>query len=242
LEVFRQRIDSASTNGATKLWDSIAQAAAMLKEKYRGGETGEDQVPLRVVVLTDGKDTDSTHKPEACLKMLLESKIVLDAIMIGTDAENQKLMALTKLTNGLCFAPQNVNEALDICELETLLALKARPAIESSQWKQPGAPLTMIKLLNKARYTTYPGSPMSYYSLHSALIRSTNRNSLPTILLLHAFCMPPAPTSVPIRSAGDVYPRGDSRRRCTAGSMVSEMPWTRAPTKQRGVSCRYSFD
>ncbi|CBY00845.1 predicted protein [Plenodomus lingam JN3] len=57
---------------------------------------------------------------------LIHSHIVVDSFILG-NGEHGDLKTLSYLTGGLNFAPQTLEEALAICELEPVLSLLERP-------------------------------------------------------------------------------------------------------------------
>jgi ubiquitin-protein ligase len=88
---------------------------------------------------------------------LLEHHIVLDAILIGEGSQNKDLLALVKASNGYAFAPETISQALELCELETLLSRHERPAISEQDWnKSLGGEQAMktmlLKLGQRARF------------------------------------------------------------------------------------------
>jgi hypothetical protein len=52
-------------------------------------------------------------------------------------AKNSELLALVKASNGYAFDPDTISQALELCELETLLSLSERPVISELAWKKP---------------------------------------------------------------------------------------------------------
>jgi len=81
----------------------------------------------------------SSAKPWQVAKALLEHRIVLDAILIGEGNTNSQLIALVKASNGYAFAPETIVQALELCELETLLSMNERPVIAENAWRKPGS-------------------------------------------------------------------------------------------------------
>jgi hypothetical protein len=84
--------------------------------------------------------------------MLLKHRIVLDVIGIADGAANKTLLAISKITHGQCFAPGTIAEALELCELETLLSLGQRPATDMEAWKKPGPLVAMQQLIDSILY------------------------------------------------------------------------------------------
>lgn len=122
-EVFRDHVDKAYADGGTNLYGAINTAGHLLvnfKLKH-------EKASLRILCFTDGEDTLRTVNPEPCAATLRMNGIILDAIMIGEGKNNEILRAIAKSTGGYAFAPQTLTEALNLNELETLLAVSERP-------------------------------------------------------------------------------------------------------------------
>jgi len=104
---------------------------------------------LRILALSDGIDNKSKAKPWQVANALLEHRIVLDAILIGEGSQNSELLALVKASNGYAFAPDTISQALELCELETLLSLNERPVISDLAWQKPGSEHVIKGMLSK---------------------------------------------------------------------------------------------
>ena len=85
---------------------------------------------LRIVCLSDGNDSNSETKAYEIAKKLQKNKIVLDAIMIGSDDPNDDLHAIAKASRGYSFHPENIKDALELNELELLLSCEKRKALQ----------------------------------------------------------------------------------------------------------------
>lgn len=124
-ESFRDNMDNLTTKGATALYESLKCAAEKLimwKEmdlEKRGG------AKLRVICLSDGKDTESPNAKYQIETLFLKHNIILDCIVIGSDYENY-LGAISKKTGGYMFNPSTIKYAFDIMELETMILSKNR--------------------------------------------------------------------------------------------------------------------
>ena len=135
-EDFRDKVKNIQEKGDTKLWDAIGKAAEML-EQYGKTEAerrtsrkigaGLPTIALRIVVLSDGKDTKSTEfsdRPKL-LQKLQNAKITVDSIQIGTET-SRELLALSHASypygrrfgaeacsvGGYAFQPTNIDSAL----------------------------------------------------------------------------------------------------------------------------------
>ena len=104
---------------------------------------------LRILALSDGIDNKSKAKPWQVANALLEHRIVLDAILIGEGSQNSELLALVKASNGYAFAPDTISQALELCELVTLLSLNERPVISDLAWQKPGSEHVIKGMLSK---------------------------------------------------------------------------------------------
>lgn len=75
-EEFRSHVDEAEGNGNTKIYDALSTAADELK-------TWHDKHPkaaMRVLCLTDGKDTASTQSAHTVAQKLQRLGITVDAV------------------------------------------------------------------------------------------------------------------------------------------------------------------
>jgi ubiquitin-protein ligase len=130
---FRDHLNDVEFEGETTLFDAINQASNTLltwKEKVESKNNQKLKQPLRIIVLTDGKDTKSKYEAHEIATKLQTNNILLDTIMIGQE-KDKHLPALAKLTNGYCFQPTSLENALKICELEVFLNDDVRPRLPS---------------------------------------------------------------------------------------------------------------
>jgi len=130
-EDFRKCVEHVQTEGGTKLFDCVDQAAHQLEEwlKKQRLEQPESPMPLvRILVLSDGQDTESTQPAWKIARRLQRSQITLDAVMIGSSAESDRqLHGIAKATGGYVFQPQSLADALRLNELEVMLSGTERP-------------------------------------------------------------------------------------------------------------------
>ncbi|GII25617.1 VWA domain-containing protein [Planosporangium mesophilum] len=87
---FRAAVAGLKARGGTALYDGVRQAAGLL--------TGGGQ--RRIVVLSDGVDTNSTAPPAAVGAQLAGAGITLDGIAYGPDASSPAMTALATGTGG----------------------------------------------------------------------------------------------------------------------------------------------
>jgi tight adherence protein B len=87
---FRAAVAGLSARGGTALYDGVALAAGLL--------TGPGE--RRVVVLSDGADTDSSATPAAVGTQLAGGRVTLDGIAYGPQAQSPAMNALAAGTGG----------------------------------------------------------------------------------------------------------------------------------------------
>jgi len=122
-EDFRHSLTKVRCGGFTSVWDALWIAHSRILDRaglYPG-------VQKRIICLSDGEDTSSSHTAQQVCLALQENCIVLDTVMIGR-ADNRDLRTISYATNGYKFSPTNFDTARSICELETFLSLSERPS------------------------------------------------------------------------------------------------------------------
>ena len=133
-ESFREKLDSVSPVGETRLYDALNEAIDRLTEfsKQVTSQVTQSKAPaLRIVCLSDGVDTVSSIASAVIAQRLQSAGVILDAVMIGGEGEdNPRLKALAKTTGGYAFSPSTIENALRICELETVLHSPLRPELQ----------------------------------------------------------------------------------------------------------------
>lgn len=126
-ERFIAAVNRTSPEGDTALWDALTAGVDMAAQAF----PGVTPMRRRVLVLTDGEDSCSTGSASAVVRRARDSGVVIDAITLGDAATVEAggmLRAVTHATNGLCFAPATLRDALKQVELETVLSSGERPA------------------------------------------------------------------------------------------------------------------
>jgi len=103
----------------------------------------------------DATGYGSQSKPWQVANALLQHRIILDAILIGEAQENSDVMALVKATNGYAFAPASMSEALELCELETLLSSNERPVLTHQDWLKPGTQQVLLRAKGSAPHPPF---------------------------------------------------------------------------------------
>lgn len=132
-ERFIAAVNRTSPLGDTALWNALMAGVDMAAQAFPG------QQPLRrrVLVLTDGEDSCSTSSASAVVNRARELGVVIDAITLGDAASaigGGLLRAVTHATDGLCFAPATLRDALKQVELETVLSSGERPTAAAPAW------------------------------------------------------------------------------------------------------------
>eukprot|EP01103_Thecamoeba_quadrilineata_P011285 TRINITY_DN2661_c0_g2_i1.p1 TRINITY_DN2661_c0_g2~~TRINITY_DN2661_c0_g2_i1.p1 ORF type:complete len:1075 (+),score=177.70 TRINITY_DN2661_c0_g2_i1:81-3305(+) len=119
LDLFHDSLENISASGNTLMYDSIIEASKCLSALNL-----PESAKLRILLLTDGKDSGSTTTIGKAIEEIRSNKIVLDAICMKV--ENIHLRKLSAMTGGLCFCPKSLEDAMDVIQLETLLRLSVR--------------------------------------------------------------------------------------------------------------------
>jgi ubiquitin-protein ligase len=123
-ESFRDKMEELSEKGGTSLYKSLKDAATNLVTWKKGDLEKRGGAKLRVVCLSDGKNTDSQSKTEV-ERIFLGNDVILDCIVIGKDFDSF-LGTLSKKTGGYVFNPSTIRYSLAIMELETMISSKNR--------------------------------------------------------------------------------------------------------------------
>lgn len=108
-----------------KLWDSIAFSLNKIIEFRKDIHLNEiyKNAISRIIVISSGKDTRSKIKVENLVKELIKNKVVVDSIILNQSKKNEsiKLCAISHLTGGYCYIPENISNAISIIEQGSLL-------------------------------------------------------------------------------------------------------------------------
>ncbi|KIW15605.1 hypothetical protein PV08_05653 [Exophiala spinifera] len=152
VDEFRGAADNLAARGDTALWDALALAADHLVEEGRRFQGGSgDRIKMRVVVLSDGRDTSSRLRLEDVVLRLGRFGVVLDCVCLGPGANNLELRALSYLTGGQKCVPASAEEALAICEETSLLSLNERAPLARPPVLDPRTPSLMATMAALAR-------------------------------------------------------------------------------------------
>lgn len=121
----QNRLGNVVAGSGTALFDSLVTAKDMLDTFRSSNPTAK----CRIIVLTDGEDNQSRYKPQDVCSKLYYSDIILDAIVIGTNA-TQDLFKMAKHTGGYAFHPQTRDMLFQIFLLDGCLDIKSRPDVQ----------------------------------------------------------------------------------------------------------------
>ncbi|OAL43298.1 vWA-like protein, partial [Pyrenochaeta sp. DS3sAY3a] len=122
---FQELAKGFECNGMTELYDGIRMA----KDKLVEFKANNPQAKLRIIVLTDGEDNDSTSKPAQVCRELYDAEIVLDSVIIGS-SRTDELFKISKHTGGYAFKPSTRLLLFQTFLLEPFLDISTRPDIE----------------------------------------------------------------------------------------------------------------
>ena len=148
VEDFRSSLKHVNCNGETALWDALALA----KEKIMVYADRYPDAKRRIVCLTDGRDTHSTNKPldlsenlQVAIFTFFYSNLVGYRAQILLSIHSSSAKKPTQIydiyqpgivlsfpssknrTGGYKFNPEDIESAMGICELETVLNSLERP-------------------------------------------------------------------------------------------------------------------
>jgi ubiquitin-conjugating enzyme E2 D/E len=122
---FLGRLDA--NEGATKLYDSIYQAAELIEAYVSNNPlNNENERKKRIFVLTDGEDNRSKTAPWQVAQFLQQKNIQLDAIPVAE--YNRTLQSICTASGGICFRADNQEQAVSLFEREATLHIAYREA------------------------------------------------------------------------------------------------------------------
>lgn len=124
-EIFRSGIKTLSARGDTCMRDAILKACEYLSKWKDEDSDKRGQANLRVICLSDGKDTCSEINEYSVINYVRSCGVVVDSIFIGDD-DFSSAGRITDQSGGYCFNPKNIKFAMKIMELETILSSKNR--------------------------------------------------------------------------------------------------------------------
>uniref|UniRef100_A0A8C1JMS2 Uncharacterized protein n=2 Tax=Cyprinus carpio TaxID=7962 RepID=A0A8C1JMS2_CYPCA len=121
LETFKKQVHAIEASGYTRLYDALVRGISELdniKKRFPACR-------CRILCLTDGNDFSSMSNPVTIARKLMDSNIVVDAVIVGK-ADNTVLHGISYVTGGYCFKPENAKVALRLFETETVLSMELR--------------------------------------------------------------------------------------------------------------------
>ncbi|XP_050974370.1 uncharacterized protein LOC127170455 [Labeo rohita] len=121
VETFKEYIHRLKPQGQTLLYDALnhgCQELLQIQERF-------PDCKCRIICLTDGNDCGSKSDPAVTAVKLMDSKIVVDAVLIGK-VDNTVLHGISNVTGGCCFKPETSKVALQLFEMETVLSMELR--------------------------------------------------------------------------------------------------------------------
>ncbi|KAH8049704.1 hypothetical protein JL722_11770 [Aureococcus anophagefferens] len=109
--------------GETALWDAVVMAVGELVA-FRDAERSRDPAAapckLRVVALTDGRDTRSSASRAKAAAAALAARVTVDAILIGSPGT--ELADVARLTGGDVYAPEDMGSLVSLCSSADFVA------------------------------------------------------------------------------------------------------------------------
>ncbi|KAJ4303176.1 hypothetical protein N0V90_002069 [Kalmusia sp. IMI 367209] len=124
VENFRHQLSNIRASGDTALWDALSLARDSLVQYA----TKYPKAKLRIICLSDGEDTKSKQPVHDVAASLVRERITVDSFCLG-QASMEHLHAVSYLTGGYKFQPNQLEHAIAICELEPVLSILERPNI-----------------------------------------------------------------------------------------------------------------
>ena len=116
----KARLDDVEADGDTKLYDAILRGVDVVVAAARNHEGAA----MRLIVLSDGRDSSSAASALECLQKLRAEGVVLDAIQVA-DQDNH-LPGIAAGSGGIAVRPQSLKDGLRLFEDETVLDIRAR--------------------------------------------------------------------------------------------------------------------
>lgn len=126
---FLKKLGTIKAVGKTLLWDAIEQARTTLNHV---SESSDDEfskytnAQKRIIIITDGEDNKSDTNAVDLANNLIRDDIIVDTVLVSLRETNNDCCALTKLTGGLCFRPDSIENGLSIFEQEAFTNIKTR--------------------------------------------------------------------------------------------------------------------
>ncbi|KAL1267891.1 hypothetical protein QQF64_033254, partial [Cirrhinus molitorella] len=121
VETFKEYVHKLEPQGCTLLYDALnhgCQELLQIRERF-------PDCKCRIICLTDGNHFGSNSDPVVTAIKLMDSKVVVDAVIIGK-VDNTVLHGISNVTGGCCFKPETSRAALQLFEMETVLSMELR--------------------------------------------------------------------------------------------------------------------
>lgn len=134
MSTFQTGLEQIVPREQTHLWDAVDFAADKINNiNQQNGQVVFKNARLRILTISDGRDSGSRVDKVALANKLINSKIFVDTIVVTGTNDCDELRALSKLTGGLAFQPPN-NSIIgsQIFEHESILDLRYRKSIKPS--------------------------------------------------------------------------------------------------------------
>ena len=141
---FMRSLDRVAVSGDTCLFDAVDMARLKLEEYC-----SNLQCKKRIIVLSDGNDTNSRMKVEAITKLLINSDITVDSFLIGKTSKMSEIRACSIATGGYNFKPGTIREALSLFENEPILNLACREERKKANPSENRFHVSLQNLLQK---------------------------------------------------------------------------------------------
>jgi ubiquitin-protein ligase len=128
MDEFEAALDTIRPRGSTALYDAIDAAATDLIHYSAPAPGCPARAPARrrILVISDGVDSEWGTNPVDLTQRLIVNKIVVDAVLVSTIDENEPLWAICDLTGGLAFRAKSEAEGLRLFEQEAFLNIGIR--------------------------------------------------------------------------------------------------------------------
>ena len=156
--------------GATKLFDAIAQAAGVLTDYAleNKGKLAPD-CQLRVFALTDGEDNSSRLQAYEATRTLQSCGIILDAFPMGPP--NPTLQAMATATGGYCVTVTSEEQGVGLFEREALLHVAAREEAERTAKPEVTSNAVLQSYVNKDHIVQDVASSQPRQLLQAAVMK-----------------------------------------------------------------------
>lgn len=137
----RQAMNEIAPAGGTRLWDAIKSSAdSILGFNSSDIDPNIKNYPnamQRILVISDGEDTESEVEPDNLVQYLNDHNIIVDAVYVSSVGDVSALLSLCHCTGGLCFQLSNIDEGIQLFEKEAFMDISLRKISQKSNQFQP---------------------------------------------------------------------------------------------------------